>query len=210
MYLSWHIIQTGYILVWHNWGSSQFSEDDFNEELYWRGEVEPDTFTDSPSVIRPEHFQCLFMIMGFIMSLGLIVLLWDILTNPYYKFYSLMIAGLSACLLITFANLYFFSTALLTPITRESTVGTRTFDILTGEYEINMEMLVNNRMVAFAILGYGAVTSLIFIFIAMIRSLGKTHFLLTINNKHFIIDIIQGWVTTTLPRKSELRKRVNQ
>ena len=165
-----------------DFASSQFSEDDFNEELYWRGEVEPDSFIDSPSVIRPEHFQCLFMIMGFIMSLGLIVLLWDILTNPHYKFYSLMIAGLSACLLITFANFYFFSTALLTPITRESIGELRNFDILTGEYEINMEMLVNNRMVAFVILGYGAVTSLTFIFIAMIRSLGKTHFLLTIHN----------------------------
>ena len=103
-----------------------------------------------------------------------------------------MIAGLSACLLITFANFFFFSTALLTPITRESIGELRNFDILTGEYEINMEMLVNNRMVAFAILGYGAVTSLIFIFIAMIRSLGKTHFLLTIHNVYFIIDLIQG------------------
>ena len=115
------------------------------------------------------------MIMGFIMSLGLIVLLWDILSNPYYKFYSLMIAGLSACLLITFANVYFFSTALLTPITRESIGELRKFDILTGEYEINMEILVNNKMVAFAILGYGAVTSFIFIFIALIKSLGKTY-----------------------------------
>ena len=103
-----------------------------------------------------------------------------------------MIAGLSACLLITFANLFFFSTALLTPITREFIGELRKFDILTGEYEINMEMLVNNRMVAFAILGYGAVTSLIFIFVAMIRSLGKTHFLLTIHNKYFIIYLIQG------------------
>ena len=146
--------------------------------------MEPDNFIDSPSVIRPEHFQCMFMIMGFIMSLGLIVLLWDILSNPYYKFYSLMIAGLSACLLITFANFYFFSTALLTPIKRESTSGTRTFDILTGEYEINMEMLVNNRMVAFAILGYGAVTSLVFIFVAMVKSLGKNSF--PFDNKQYI------------------------
>ena len=96
-----------------------------------------------------------------------------------------MIAGLSACLLITFANFYFFSTALLTPIKRESTSGTRTFEILTGEYEINMEMLVNNKMVAFVILGYGAVSSLIFIFVAMIRSLGKPYFLLTINKYIF-------------------------
>ena len=148
--------------------------------------MEPDNFIDSPSVIRPEHFQCIFMIMGFIMSLGLIVLLWDILSNPYYKFYSLMIAGLSACLLITFANFYFFSTALWTPIKRESSVRSfgRTFDILTGEYEIDEEILVNNKMVAFAILGYGAVTSLIFIFVAMIRSLGKNSF--PFDNKQYI------------------------
>ena len=171
-----------------DWGSSEFSDDDFNEELYWRGEVEPDSFIHSPSVIRPEHFQCLFMIMGFIMSLGLIVLLWDILANPYYKFYSLMIAGLSSCLLITFANGFFFSTALLTPITRESQVGSRTFAILTGEYEINMEILVNNKMVAFAILGYGALTSFIFIFVAMMRSLGNSF---PLDKKYFIIDFIQ-------------------
>ena len=136
------------------------------------------SFSHSARIVEPDHFQCLFLIMGFIMSLGLIVLLWDILTNPYYKFYSLMLAGLSACLLITFANFFFFSTALLTPITRDSQVVsrlyTRKFDILTGEYEINIKILVNNKSVAFAILGYGAVTSLIFIFVAMIRSLGKS------------------------------------
>ena len=133
--------------------------------------MNPDSFTDSPSVIQPEHFQCLFLIMGFIMSLGLIVLLWDILTNPSFGLFGLMLAGLSACLLITFANLFFFSTALLRPITRESDNGR--WDIATGEYEIDMAILGNNKMVAFAILGYGAVTSFIFIFVAMIRSLGN-------------------------------------
>ena len=54
-------------------------------------------------------------------------------------------------------------------------------DILTGEYEIDMKILVNNKTVAFAILGYGAVTSFIFIFVAMMRSLGKTDFLLIID-----------------------------
>ena len=43
-----------------------------------------------------------------------------------------------------------------------------------GDYEINMEILINNKMVAFAILGYGAVTSFIFIFVAMMRSLGNS------------------------------------
>ena len=112
------------------------------------------------------------------MSLGLIVLLWDILTNPSFGFYGLMLAGLFACLLITFANLFFFSTALLRPITYENDSGK---DISTGEYEIDMKILVNNKTVAFAILGYGAVTSFIFIFIATMRSLGKTHFNLIIN-----------------------------
>ena len=167
------------------WGEYQFDDDAANEEMYWKGEVDPDSFNHSPMIVRPEHFQCLFMIMGFIMSLGLIVLLWDILTNPSFGFYSLMLAGFFACFLITFANGYFFSTALLMPKTREGEVKytdtiSRKFDIKTGEYEINMEMLVNNKTVAFAILGYGALTSFIFVFVAMMRSLGKTHFLLII------------------------------
>ena len=151
--------------------------------MYWKGEVNPDSFSHSPSVMKPEHFQCLFMIMGFIMSLGLIVLLWDILTNPSFGFFKLMLAGLFACLLITFANLFFFSTALLRPITRKAEVEGfgRGKDISTGEYEIDMKILVNNKTVAVAILGYGAVTSFIFIFVAMMRSLGKTDFLLIIN-----------------------------
>ena len=138
--------------------------------------MEPDSFVHSPSIMQPEHFQCLFLIMGFIMSLGLIVLLWDILTNPSFGFFKIMLAGLFACLLITFANLFFFSTALWRPITREAEaegIG-RGKDILTGDYEIDMKILVNNKTVALAILGYGAVTSFIFIFLAMMRSLGNS------------------------------------
>ena len=45
--------------------------------------------------------------------------------------------------------------------------------ISSGEYEYNMEILENNKIVAFAIIGFGAVSSSIFIFVAMIRSLGK-------------------------------------
>ena len=147
--------------------------------------MEPDSFNHSPSIILPEHFQGLFLIMGFIMSLGLIVLLWDILTNPSFEFFGLMLAGLSACLLITFANLFFFSTALLRPITRES--DNRNRDIATGEYEIDMEVLENNKTFAFAILGYGAVTSFIFIFVAMMRSLGNSF---ALDNQYLIITLI--------------------
>ena len=63
-------------------------------------------------------------------------------------------------------------------------------DLFMGEYEIDMEMLVKHRTVAVGILGYGAVTSFIFIFVAMMRSLGKTHFLLIINI--LIIDFNSG------------------
>ena len=175
--------------------------------MYWRGEVEPDSFVHSPSIIQPEHFQCLFLIMGFIMSLGLIVLLWDILTNPSFGFFKLMLAGLFACLLITFANLFFFSTALLRPITREAEVEGfgRGQDISTGDYEIDMKILLNNKTVAVAILGYGAVTSFIFIFLAMMRSLGKTHFPPPLIINISILILIQGRVTT---RTTQLTKRV--
>ena len=58
--------------------------------------------------------------------------------------------------------------------------------ITTGYYEFDWESLANNKTVAIAILGYGAVTSFIFIFLAMMRSLGKTHFLIEINILRFI------------------------
>ena len=71
------------------------------------------------------------------------------------------------------------------PITRESDNGK--WDISTGEYEIDMEILVNNKTVAFAILGYGAVTSFIFIFVAMMRSLGNSF---PLDNQYLIITLI--------------------
>ena len=155
------------------------------EELWSKGEAGVD-YDSSPRIIEPDHFQCMFMIVGCIFSVQLIVLLWDILTNPSFGFFNLMLAGLFACLLITFVNLYFFSTALWTPIIRETKEKKTKFgeiaspanSIYTGDYEMNVEKLVNNKTVAFAILGYGAVTSFIFIFVAMIKSLGKTHLLL--------------------------------
>ena len=181
------------------------------EELWSKGEAGVD-FDAMSRIIEPDHFQCMFMIMGVIHSVGLVVLLWDILTapptnhlldsvdpqsqedqsDPHYQFYSRMLAGLSASLLVTLFNLYLFSTTLWTPITydtpdrkyldssvlgfysRERVVGGRA--ITTGEYEYDWKTLVKNKAVAFAILGYGAVTSFIFIFFTMIRSLGKNNF----------------------------------
>ena len=149
-------------------------------------------------VLEPEHFTCLFLIMGFIISLGLIVLLWDILANPSFGFYGLMISGLFVCLLITFGNLFFFSPVLLKHMTRETEKRNYT-DLLygtgykedaktirTGDFEFDMEILVNNKAVVFAFFGYAAVTSFIFIFLGMMKSLGKTHFLIEINILRFI------------------------
>ena len=132
-------------------------------------------------LIQPEHFQGTFMIMGVLYSVGLIVLLWDILSNKKLGVFKLMISGLFACILVTFVNLFFFYTVLWTPITRDTeemkdkwggtAIPERT--IRTGEYETNTERLANNYGVALAILGYGGLMSVIFIFIAMIRSLGN-------------------------------------
>ena len=177
------------------------------EELWSKGEAGGD-FDSTPRIIEPDHFQCLFLIMGCIFSVQLLVLLWDILTAPPTnhlldyedpqsrldqtdtgnQFYGLMSAGLFACLLITFNNLYLFSTALWTPITRETEMRKDKWGeivspakpIFTGGFEMNEEKLVNNKEVAFVILGYGAVTSFIFIFLAMMRSLGTSCFLLLI------------------------------
>ena len=140
------------------------------EELWSKGEAGED-FDSSPRIIEPDHFLCMFLIMGCIFSLKLIFLLLDILTNPSFGFLKLMLSGMFACFLITFNNLLYFYFALWTPITVDYGRG----DIFRGDIEINLKMLANNKIVAFAILGYGAVTSFIFIFVAMIRSIGNTH-----------------------------------
>ena len=158
------------------------------EELWSRGEAGVD-FDSTPRIIEPDHFQCLFLIMGCLFSIWLIVALFDILTNSDFGFLKLMLAGLFACLMITFYNLFLFSTALYSPITRHTEeridrsgwIASPAKSIFTGEYEIDLKILIKNKMVAIAILGYGAVSSFIFIFIAVIRSLGKTHFRLKIN-----------------------------
>ena len=171
-----------------DWANFEWDQDEHMEELWEKGEAGGD-FDSTPRIIEPEHFECMFMILGCIFSVHLIVLLWDILSNPSFGFVKLMLAGMFACLLITSVNLFFFSTSLLTPITYDTPerryqykilqykIATPARTISTGDFEYNMEMLVNNKLVAFAILGFGAVTSFIFIFLAMIRSLGKSFLL---------------------------------
>ena len=157
------------------------------EELWSKGEAGGD-FDSSSRLLEPDHFQCMFLIMGCLFSLWLIVALWDILTNKKFGFLKIMLYGVFACLLITCVNLYLFSTSLWTPITymssereyfdstlKQGMIATRARIFSKEEYEYNLEVLVKNKAVALAILGYGAVTSFLFIFIAMIRSLGNTH-----------------------------------
>ena len=170
-----------------DWENFEWNQDDHMEDLWSKGEAGVD-FDSTPRIIEPDHFQCMFLIMGCIFSVQLIVLLWDILSSPRLGFFSLMFAGMFACLMITSVNLFFFSTSLWTPITYD-TLERRYFDsminrfkiatparpITRGEYEYDMKMLVDNKSVAFAILGYGAVTSFIFIFVATMRNLGGSY-----------------------------------
>ena len=67
-----------------------------------------------------------------------------------------MATGLFACFYVTCCNLFFFSTVLVD------------FD-----YEIDYSLLESNKEVPMAILGFGAVTSIVFLFIAMIKTLGN-------------------------------------
>ena len=153
------------------------------EDLWLKGEagVELDSFSQSPLIIEPDHFQCLFLIMGILHSLGLTVLLWDILANRKLNFYEIMTYGLCACFFVTIGNLFFFSTTLWTMITYDTEerrnswgwIASPARTISSGEYEFNMEILENNKTEAFCILGFGAISSSILIFVAIMRSLGE-------------------------------------
>ena len=127
-------------------------------------------------VIEPDHFQGLFLIMGCFVTLWLLVLLWDMLNNSNFGFFKLMIPGLFACSVFTAANSYCFATTLSKPKTVDYGKG----EIFLDDDELNVEKFVKHRTVALAILGYGAVTSVIFIFIGLMRSIGKDHFIPTI------------------------------
>ena len=85
-----------------------------------------------------------------------VIALWELLNNESFKFVWLMATGLFACFYVTCCNLFFFSTVLVN------------FD-----YEINRSLLESNKEVPMAILGFGLVTSVLFLFIAMIKTLGN-------------------------------------
>ena len=86
----------------------------------------------------------------------LVIALWELLNNESYKFVWLMVAGLFACFYVTCCNLFFFSTVLVN------------FD-----YEINRSLLESNKEVPMAILAFGTVASVGFLFIATIKTLGN-------------------------------------
>ena len=179
-----HILQAGFTVrsFEESWENFEWNQDDHFEDLWERGEAESDSFSQSSLILEPGHYQSLFLIMGFMYSLGLIVLLWDIIENPNLEFLTVMQSGLSACLLITFVNLFFFSTALWMPITRDTmerkdkwgNIAKSAKTISTNKYQFDQEILGNNKTVAFAIFWYGAVLSFVFVFVAMIRSLGRS------------------------------------
>ena len=67
-----------------------------------------------------------------------------------------MAAGLFACFYTTCCNLFFFSTVLVN------------FD-----YEIDQSLLESNKEVPMVIIGFGTVISVVFLFIAMIKTIGN-------------------------------------
>ena len=86
----------------------------------------------------------------------IVIALWELLVNESFKFLRLLGAGLFACFHVTCSNLFFFSTVLV-----------------DFNYEINWKLLESNKQVPMVILGFGTVTSFVFIFIAMIKIIGS-------------------------------------
>ena len=150
------------------------------EDLFLKDEME--------FLVQPEHFQSVLGFIGILYSIGLIVAFCDIFLNPNFGLYRLMIVGLTFCFLITIVNLVMASTVLWRPVTWDTSEMKTKFGqikipaktIQTGEYEYDWEMLVDNQRVAAAIIGFGAVLSVIFIFLTMMRSIGESFLVNTI------------------------------
>ena len=104
------------------------------------------------------HFQLQFLILGAFCSFALIVYLGELLASPdhfYIKKYKLCFCGLSGCLYVTCINL-----------------GVLTATLIRSDLEINWAMAEIRKETAYVILGYGAVTSYLFIIGCLIKYLG--------------------------------------
>ena len=121
-----------------------------------------------------EDFHLQFLILGAFCSIGLLVNLWELLISPdnfYIKKYKLVLCGLTGCLYVTCVNLSVF-TILVVKKVGELDLETE----LAIGYTIDWEMAESRKEIAFAILGFGAVTSYLFIVGCLVKYLGFSIF----------------------------------
>ena len=116
-----------------------------------------------------------FLLLIAYCSVALLVYLGELLVSPshfYIREYKLVFCGLLGCLSVTFVNLCLFMALLFRSEGEQDwVIAWDVFGIKT-EREINWELGVENKAYAYAMLGYGAVTSYIFIVGCLIKYIG--------------------------------------
>ena len=98
------------------------------------------------------------LIMGLFISIALPLTLGELLMSPdnhVVKKYSLIFSGLLACLYVTGLNFFIFT--ILT---------------MTNDFDIDWELAGSRKSKAYGILGYGAVTSYLFIIGCLVKYFG--------------------------------------
>ena len=117
-----------------------------------------------------EDFHLPFLILGAFCSIGLLVNLWELLISPdnfYIKKYKLVLCGLTGCLYVTCVNLSVFTISVV------QNVGEMDLETEWSlGYAIDWEKAESRKEIAFAILGFGAVTSYLFIVACLVKCLG--------------------------------------
>ena len=109
-------------------------------------------------------FHLPFLILGAFCSIGLLVNLWELLISPdnfYIKKYKLVLCGLTGCLYVTCVNLSVF-TILAVKNDEDGVMG----------YTIDWELVDQRKEIVYAILGFGAVTSYLFIVGCLVKCVG--------------------------------------
>ena len=119
------------------------------------------------------------LILGAYCSIALPLTLWELLLSPEkhpIKKYSLVFSGLFACLLVIGVNFNIFLALALREIDENSNTN-ENVDFLSSfllifDLEIDWELAESRKFMAFGILGYGSIMSVIFLVGCLVKYFG--------------------------------------
>ena len=119
------------------------------------------------------------LILGLYCSIALPMTLWELLISPqkhHVKKYSLVFSGLFTCLYVSCFNIYILAVLSLKEIDKSKilieSLGLVNSFLSIFDLEIDWELAESRKFLAFGILGYGSIMSVIFLVGCLVKYFG--------------------------------------